>query len=100
MTSRRFDVVFLDAGGVLVFPSCARVAATLAQYGLTTTAEALAAGEWHAKHDVDTRALGPWVLSLIVEGVSHELAVVRVGVGAYAVDWRGRSFEIELVEIL
>ena len=52
------------------------------------------------RHEVDTRALGPWVLSLLVEGQSHEVAVVRVGDGAYAVDWRGRSFEIELVDPL
>ena len=52
------------------------------------------------RHEVDTRALGPWVLSLIVEGKSHELAVVRLGDGNYSVDWRGRSFEIELVDPL
>ncbi|MCC6848244.1 MAG: HAD-IA family hydrolase [Deltaproteobacteria bacterium] len=52
------DTVFLDAGGVLVFPNWHRVAAALARHGLTTTAEALAAVEWRAKHEVDTGAAG------------------------------------------
>lgn len=52
------------------------------------------------RHEVDTRALGPWVLSLIVEGESHEAAVFRLRDGAYSVDWRGRSFVVELVDPL
>jgi biotin carboxyl carrier protein len=52
------------------------------------------------RHEVDTRTLGPWVLSLLVEGKSHEVAVVRHGDGNYSVDWRGRSFEVELVDPL
>lgn len=52
------DTVFLDAGGVLVFPNWHRVAEALARHGITTTGEALAAVEWHAKHEVDTGAAG------------------------------------------
>ena len=52
------------------------------------------------RHEVDTRTLGPWVLSLLVEGQSHEVAVVRLGDGNYSVDWRGRSFAVELVDPL
>ena len=52
------------------------------------------------RHEVDTRALGPWVLSLLVEGDSHEVAVVRLGDGSYSVDWRGRSFVVDLVDPL
>jgi len=52
------DTVFLDAGGVLVFPNWERVASALAVYGIRTTAAALAAVEWRAKHEVDTRARG------------------------------------------
>ena len=52
------DTVFLDAGGVLVFPNWERVASALAAYGIRTTAAALAAVEWRAKHEVDTRARG------------------------------------------
>jgi biotin carboxyl carrier protein len=52
------------------------------------------------RHEVDTRTLGPWVLSLLVEGDSHEVAVVRQGDGHYSVDWRGRSFAVELVDPL
>lgn len=51
-------------------------------------------------HEVDTRALGPWVLSLLVEGESHEAAVFRLSDGVYSVDWRGRSFVVELVDPL
>jgi acetyl/propionyl-CoA carboxylase alpha subunit len=52
------------------------------------------------RHEVDTRVLGPWVLSLLVEGESHETAVLRLGDGVYSVDWRGRSFVVELVDPL
>ncbi len=52
------------------------------------------------RHEVDTRALGPWVLSLLVEGASHEVAVVRLNDGNYSVDWRGRSVVVELVDPL
>ena len=72
------DTVFLDAGGVLVFPSWARVAAALARYGLTTTAEALAAVEWHAKHEVDTRARGE--LDVIRGWLVFEKVFARAGI--------------------
>jgi biotin carboxyl carrier protein len=52
------------------------------------------------RHEVDTRALGPFVLSLLVSGESHETAVFKSGDGHYAVDWRGRSYEAELVDPL
>ncbi len=52
------------------------------------------------RHEVDTRALGPWVLSLLVGGESHEAAVFRLRDGVYSVDWRGRSFVVELVDPL
>ena len=52
------------------------------------------------RHEVDMRALGPWVLSLLVAGESHEAAVFRTGDGIYSVDWRGRSFEVALVDPL
>ncbi len=52
------------------------------------------------RHEVDTRALGPWVLSLLVEGESHETAVFRSSDGVYSVDWRGSSFVVELVDPL
>lgn len=52
------DTVFLDAGGVLVFPNWDLVAAALARHGVTTSGAALAAVEWDAKHAVDTGAAG------------------------------------------
>jgi HAD superfamily hydrolase (TIGR01549 family) len=47
------DTVFLDAGGVLVFPNWARVADALARQGVPADARALAAAEPHAKHEMD-----------------------------------------------
>ncbi len=52
------DTVFLDAGGVLVFPNWHRVAEALGRHGVAVTGEALAAVEWDAKHAVDTGAAG------------------------------------------
>jgi HAD superfamily hydrolase (TIGR01549 family) len=52
------DTVFLDAGGVLVFPNWDRVAAALGRHGVRITGEALAAVELAAKHEVDTMAPG------------------------------------------
>ena len=52
------------------------------------------------RHEVDIRALGPSVFSLLVEGESHETAVFRLSDGVYSVDWRGRSFAVELVDPL
>jgi len=52
------------------------------------------------RHEVDTRALGPWVWSLLVAGESHEAAVFRLSDGVYTVDWRGQSFVVELVDPL
>jgi putative hydrolase of the HAD superfamily len=72
------DTVFLDAGGVLVFPSWARVAETLGRHGLATTAEALAAVEWVAKHEVDVGARGG--LDLIRGWLVFEKVFARAGV--------------------
>ncbi len=52
------DTVFLDAGGVLVFPNWDRVAEALARHGVATTGDALSAVEWLAKHEVDTGSVG------------------------------------------
>jgi putative hydrolase of the HAD superfamily len=47
------ETVFLDAGGVLVFPNWVRVSDTLARHGVAVTAAALAAAEPHAKRRLD-----------------------------------------------
>jgi HAD superfamily hydrolase (TIGR01549 family) len=44
---------FLDAGGVLLFPSWTRVAAALGRQGIHATPEALAAAEPHARRVLD-----------------------------------------------
>ena len=45
--------VFLDAGGVLIFPNWERISTTLAAHGVSVSAAALAAAEPHAKRHLD-----------------------------------------------
>lgn len=47
------DTLFLDAGGVLMFPNWARVSEALAAHGVTVDPAALAAAEPHAKLQID-----------------------------------------------
>ena len=49
----RIDTLFLDAGGVLVFPNWTRVSATLARHGVAADARALADAEPHVKRQID-----------------------------------------------
>jgi putative hydrolase of the HAD superfamily len=53
----RIDTLFLDAGGVIVFPNWRRVSAVLADHGLHATPDALAAGEPHVRRRLDEPAL-------------------------------------------
>jgi putative hydrolase of the HAD superfamily len=48
------ETVFLDAGGVLVNPNWARVAAALGRHGVAVTPAALEAAEPYAKRELDT----------------------------------------------
>jgi putative hydrolase of the HAD superfamily len=50
----RTETIFLDAGGVLVFPNWTRIADALARRGVAVDAAALAAAEPHAKKQIDT----------------------------------------------
>jgi FMN phosphatase YigB (HAD superfamily) len=52
----RLDAVFLDAGGVLVFPNWFRISDALAKHGVSVDPLALAAAEPHAKRSIDTPA--------------------------------------------
>lgn len=47
------ETVFLDAGGVLVFPNWHRISDTLRAHGVSVDADALAAAEPHAKRHLD-----------------------------------------------
>jgi FMN phosphatase YigB (HAD superfamily) len=47
------ETVFLDAGGVLVFPNWTRVSAALAQRDVLVTSDALAIAEFRAKRRLD-----------------------------------------------
>src|SRR5918999_5035842 len=52
MTSR-LETLFLDAGGVLVFPNWQRVSETLARHDVTVSTDALIAAEPKAKFTID-----------------------------------------------
>lgn len=47
------ETVFLDAGGVLMFPNWTRISEALARHGVSVPPEALAAAEPHAKRQLD-----------------------------------------------
>jgi HAD superfamily hydrolase (TIGR01549 family) len=49
----QLQTLFLDAGGVLVFPNWQRVSETLARYGVAVSPDALIAAEPRAKFDID-----------------------------------------------
>ncbi len=50
---RDIDVVFLDAGGVLLYPDWERVSAILGRYGIQATSAQLAEAEFSAKRRMD-----------------------------------------------
>jgi len=47
------ETIFLDAGGVLLFPNWSRISTTLAQYGVDVSPEALARAEPYARRMLD-----------------------------------------------
>jgi HAD superfamily hydrolase (TIGR01549 family) len=49
----QLQTLFLDAGGVLVFPNWQRVSKTLARYGVAVSPDSLMAAEPRAKFDID-----------------------------------------------
>jgi putative hydrolase of the HAD superfamily len=49
----RINTLFLDAGGVLVFPNWTRISEALARQGVVVEAAALAAVEPHVKREID-----------------------------------------------
>lgn len=53
------ETVFLDAGGVLVFPNWTRVSDALQRHGLRVSARALAQAEPHAKRGLDVPQVPP-----------------------------------------
>ena len=53
VVNRPIETVFLDAGGVLVFPNWVRISETMQRQGVTVAPEALAAAEPHAKRHLD-----------------------------------------------
>ncbi len=55
--SVRVKTLFLDAGGVLVFPNWTRVSAVLGQHGIKVDPGKLAAGEPHVRKQIDEPAL-------------------------------------------
>lgn len=52
------------------------------------------------RYEVEARALGAFVKSLLVDGASHETAVFRKAERRWSVGWRGRSSEVEILDPL
>jgi HAD superfamily hydrolase (TIGR01662 family) len=48
------ETLFLDAGGVLVFPNWDRIVATMARHGVAANARAMADAEPRVRHELDT----------------------------------------------
>jgi putative hydrolase of the HAD superfamily len=98
------QTVFLDAGGVLVTPNWARVADTLGRYGVTASANGLAAAEFHAKRRLDAEFKGKlpaarpdgWAyFDLVLEDarVLHTTAVAAAYAELHAYDARWNLWE-------
>ncbi|KAB2956451.1 MAG: biotin/lipoyl-binding protein [Thermoanaerobaculia bacterium] len=51
-------------------------------------------------YEVEARALGSFVRSLLVDGRSYEVAVFRQGEGAWSVSHRGRPTAVEMLDPL
>jgi HAD superfamily hydrolase (TIGR01509 family) len=56
----RVETLFLDAGGVLVFPSWGRIVETLGRHGVAADGGALAAAEPRVRHELDTPRAVAW----------------------------------------
>ena len=82
---QRIEVVFLDAGGVLLNPDWERVSGILARHGISATSDQLKAAEQVAKREMDDAGVGHataditeadgylgWVLRATGLGVDHE----------------------------
>jgi putative hydrolase of the HAD superfamily len=52
--SERLETLFLDAGGVIVFPNWARISEALARHGVAVEPQRLATAEPRAKRELDT----------------------------------------------
>lgn len=52
------------------------------------------------RYEVEARALGSFVKSLLVDGASHETAVFRKAERRWSVGWRGHSSEVEILDPL
>ncbi len=50
----RVETLFLDAGGVLVFPNWDRIVETMARHGVAADARAMAEAEPRVRHELDT----------------------------------------------
>lgn len=55
----RIETLFLDAGGVLLFPNWQRVCATLKKRGIEVDMALLAASEVRVRYDLDTNVTAP-----------------------------------------
>lgn len=59
MTKERISTVFLDAGGVLLFPNWGRVRSVLTAHGIKVDTKTLASSEQTIRFDLDSNVIAP-----------------------------------------
>jgi putative hydrolase of the HAD superfamily len=78
------DTLFLDAGGVLVYPSFARISAALARYDVRVEAAALARAEPQAKRELDVAHRIQATRDATRASLYFDLMLARAGVASSA----------------
>lgn len=93
MADRRFDVVFLDAGGVLVTPHPDRIGERFADLGIEADPELLVAAHYHGMRAIDDARAEPEVFGDYHVAYARHLGVADddlAGVAAVLDDlWKG-----------
>lgn len=74
------ETVFLDAGGVLLFPNWTRVSDALARQGVAISADALAQAEPHARRQLDDRQLIGWTDDAARGWLFFDLILAQAGI--------------------
>jgi putative hydrolase of the HAD superfamily len=75
------ETVFLDAGGVLMFPNWTRISETLARHGVHTTSDALARAEPYARRQIDDLKVIGWTDDTSRGWMFFDLILERLGIG-------------------
>lgn len=89
MTSSQVDVVFLDAGGVLVCPNGEVIVERFAEAGFAVDAELLLAAHYHGVHAIDRAGAAPEVFDDYHLAYSTHLGIAGDDVAAAALVLQG-----------